>query len=88
MMTNDEAARRTAGSIPVADELAENLTTEAQTGCDVAHLHRRGDRRPLGSAPGEMVPVRLDPDLRAALIAHAQAEHTNVSDVIRQARSA
>jgi hypothetical protein len=44
---------------------------------------RRGGRRPLGSAPGEVVLVRLDPDLRAALT--ARAEHTNASDIIRQA---
>jgi Arc/MetJ-type ribon-helix-helix transcriptional regulator len=31
------------------------------------------------------VPVRLDPDLRAALAARATADHTNASEVIRQA---
>ena len=84
-MTNKETARRTAGGVPVTDELVEDLAAEAETGYDVAHLHRRGGRRPLGSAPGEAVPVRLDPELRAALSARAQAEHTNASDVIRQA---
>lgn len=55
------------------------------TARQVAALRRRGGRRPLGSAPGEVVPVRLDPELRTALAARARAEHTNASDVIRQA---
>jgi len=39
----------------------------------------------LGAGPGEVVPVRLDPELRSALAARADAEDTNASDVIRQA---
>jgi hypothetical protein len=38
----------------------------------------------LGSGPADVVPVRLDPDLRAALGARAEAEHTSASsDVIQ-----
>jgi hypothetical protein len=40
---------------------------------------------PIGSAPAEVVPVRLDPGLRAAVEARAAAEQTTTSDVIREA---
>jgi hypothetical protein len=84
-MTPEKEERRTARGVPVTDDLIEELVTEAESGYDVAALRRRGGRRPLGSAPGEVVPVRLDPELRAALTARADADHTNASDVIRQA---
>jgi len=84
-MMEKESGRRTVRGVPVTDELIENAAAEAEVGYDVADLRRRGGRRPIGSAPAEVVPVRLDPELRAALAARAQAEHTNASDVIRQA---
>src|SRR5690606_33084097 len=75
----------TSGGVPVTDELVEQLADEANAGYDTAPLRRRGGRRPLGSGPADVVPVRLDPELRAALVARADAEHTSASDVIRQA---
>lgn len=39
----------------------------------------------LGTAPAEVVPVRLDPDLKQAMEAHAEAEHTTTSEIIREA---
>ena len=73
------------GGVPVTDELIDRLAAEAEAGYDVETLRRRGGRRPLGSAPAEVVPVRLDPELRAALTERAEADHTSASDVIRQA---
>ena len=84
-MTPEKEERRTARGVPVTDQMIDELAADAEAGYDVAALRRRGGRRPLGSAPAEVVPVRLDPDLRAALAARARAEHTNASDVIRQA---
>jgi hypothetical protein len=84
-MTPEKEERRTTRGVPVTDDLIDDLAAEAEAGYDVAALRRRGGRRPLGSAPGEVVPVRLDPELRTALAARARAEHTNASDVIRQA---
>lgn len=75
----------TSGGVPVTEELVERLVTEAEAGYDVETLRRRGGRRPLGSAPAAVVPVRLDPELRAALVARAESDHTSASDVIRQA---
>lgn len=78
----------TSGGVPVTDELIDRFSTEAEAGYDVEALKRRGGRRPLGSAPATVVPVRLDPELRAALTARAEADQTTTSDVIRQALSA
>ncbi|MCK9930570.1 CopG family transcriptional regulator [Frankia sp. Mgl5] len=73
------------GEVPVTDELVARLAGEAEAGYDVEVLRRRGGRRPIGSAPGEVVPVRLDLELRAVLASRAAADHTNASKVIRQA---
>lgn len=65
-------------------ELVEQLNDEAEAGYDVSALRRRGGRPPLGSGPAEVVPVRLDPELRAALAARADADDATASEVIRQ----
>ena len=69
----------------MTEELVDQLADEAAAGYDVAALRRRGGRRPMGVAAAEVVPVRLDPELRSALVARADADDTSVSDVIRQA---
>ncbi|MGH3613309.1 MAG: ribbon-helix-helix protein, CopG family [Pseudonocardia sp.] len=84
-MSRAENEHRTSNAVQVTDELVQQLADEADAGYDVTAVHRRGGRRPLGSGPADVVPVRLDPELRAALAARADAEHTNASDVIRQA---
>lgn len=48
-------------------------------------LKNRGGRRPMGSAAARVVPVRLDPELEQALRERADREHSNTSDVIRDA---
>ena len=42
-------------------------------------------RPPIGDGPAELVPVRLDPALKAALASRAKADQTTLSDVIRTA---
>jgi hypothetical protein len=84
-MSEAKKKGRTSGGVPVTDELVQRLADEAEAGYDVEGLRRRGGRRPLGSGPADVVPVRLDPELRAALAARADAEHTSTSDVIRKA---
>jgi len=39
----------------------------------------------MGSGPAEVVPVRIDPELRAAIEARARSEDTTTSEVIREA---
>ncbi len=65
------------------DTLADDVAT---TDYDNATLKGRRRWRPLlGSAPAEVVPVRLDPELRAAIEARADADDTNSSEIIRRA---
>jgi ribbon-helix-helix CopG family protein len=85
MSAEREEESRTSGGVPVTEELVDRLADEAAAGYDVAALRRRGGRRPMGVAAAEVVPVRLDPELRSALVARADADDTSVSDVIRQA---
>jgi predicted transcriptional regulator len=39
----------------------------------------------MGSAPAEVVPVRIDPELKAAIDARAAADSSSTSEVIREA---
>lgn len=45
----------------------------------------RGGRPSMGSGSAEVVPVRLDPELRGAVEARAAADETTTSEVIREA---
>lgn len=63
------------------DKLADEV---ARTAYKPSTLRKRG-RPPLGDGPSELVPVRLDPALRAALDERAARDATTVSDVIRKA---
>ncbi len=85
MSAGEKEGGRTSGGMPVTDELVDRLSEEAEAGYDVSTLRRPGGRRPLGNAAAEVFPVRLDPELRAALAERADAEHTSASDIIRQA---
>lgn len=58
----------------------------AETDYDVEDLKTRRRGRPaMGSGPADVVPVRIDPELRAAIEARAEADHTTTSEIIRQA---
>ncbi|MGH8909782.1 MAG: CopG family transcriptional regulator [Egibacteraceae bacterium] len=52
---------------------------------DIAELQTRRGRPLLGSAPAEVVPVRLDPALRQAVAARAAIDNTTTSEIIRNA---
>jgi len=70
----------------LTDADIETMADEAERGYDVEVLKTRRRGRPmLGSAPSEVVPVRLDPDLKQAVEARAEADHTSTSEIIRQA---
>ena len=86
-MTESKTRRTRSGRI-LTDEEIEQLATEvAETDYDVEELknRRRRGRPPMGSAPADVVPVRIDPELRAAIEARAERDHATVSDVIRDA---
>ncbi|MEZ0073033.1 hypothetical protein [Planotetraspora sp. GP83] len=84
-MPGEERKIPTSGGVPITDELIDELADEAVEGYETDTLRRRGGRRPMGSAPADVVPVRLDPDLRSALLTRAKHDHTSASEVIRQA---
>lgn len=53
---------------------------------DVEALRKRHRGRPaIGSGPAEVVPVRIDPELRAAVKARAETDGTTTSEIIREA---
>jgi hypothetical protein len=65
------------------DAIAEEVAT---TDYDIEHLKLRRRGRPaMGSGPAEVMPVRIDPDLRSAIEARAKADHTSASEIIRRA---
>ena len=71
----------------VQSQSAGLATEVAETDYDVEDLktRRRRGRPPMGSGPADVVPVRIDPELRAAIEARAEKDHATVSDVIREA---
>jgi hypothetical protein len=78
---------RTRSGRTLTDEEIDALSNEvAETDYDVEALKtRRRGRPPMGSGPADVVPVRIDPELRAAIEARAEAEHTTTSEIIREA---
>lgn len=72
---------------PIADADVEAMAGEAERGYDVDTIlgRRRGGRPPLGSAAASVESVRLDPELKRALLIRAAEEHVSVSEVIRRA---
>jgi len=84
----EPATRRTRSGRILTDEMIDQMATEvAETEYDVEELktRRRRGRPPMGSGPADVLPVRIDPELRAAIEARAERDHTTASDVIRQA---
>ena len=77
---------KTASGVPITDELIEELSAKAERGFDVTEtLRRRRGRPTIGSGPATVESVRLDPDLRQALLQRAERDREAVSSVIRTA---
>lgn len=78
---------RTESGRPLSDGEIDRLAgevEEAEYDVDALKTRRRG-RPPMGSGPADVVPVRIDPELKAAIEARAEADHTTTSDIIREA---
>ena len=85
-MTEPKTHRTRSGRILTDGEIDALSNEVAKTDHDVEALKpRRRGRPPMGSGPADVVPVRLDPELRAAIEARAEAEHTTTSEIIREA---
>jgi hypothetical protein len=85
-MTENAKTHRTKSGKVLTDGDIEAMADEAERGYDVETLKSRRRGRPLlGARPAEVVPVRLDPDLKRAVEERALADHTTTSEIIRQA---
>lgn len=87
-MTNDKTnvpAVGTSRGKVVTDADIERMAAEAEVGYDVATLRPGIGRPPMGSVPAEVVLVRLDPEMRAAVDVHAAADGITAGEVIREA---
>ncbi|MFN8186170.1 MAG: YlcI/YnfO family protein [Gaiellales bacterium] len=77
---------KTASGVPITDELVVGLAGKAEAGYEVDEmLRRRGGRPPMGSSAASVESVRLDPELRDALVERARRDHETTSSVIRKA---
>ena len=79
--------RRTRSGRVLTDEERDALAAEVEKAdYDVEALKRRRRGRPaMGSAPADVVTVRLAPKMRAAVETRAAAEDTTTSEIIREA---
>ncbi len=87
-MTNDKTnvpAVGTSQGRAVTEAHIDHMAAEAELGYDVATLRPGVGRPPTGSDPAEVVLVRLDPEMRAAVEAHAAADGITAGEVIREA---
>ena len=69
---------------PVTAADIQDWADEAERGYDVEQLRRRG-RKPIGDGPAQVVPVRIDANLLAALTERAERDHVSRSEAIRAA---
>lgn len=69
---------------PVTEHDIQDWADEAERGYDVEQLRKRG-RKPIGDGPGQVVPVRIDATLLAALTERAERDHVSRSEAIRAA---
>lgn len=85
-MSEPKTHRTKTGRI-LTDEEIEALATEVEENdYDIDELKtRRRGRPPIGSGPADVVPVRIDPELKAAIEARAEADQTTTSEIIREA---
>lgn len=84
---SDPKERRTHSGRTLNDEDIDVIAREVEeTDYDVEALKtRRRGRPPMGSGPADVVPVRIDPELREAIEARAEADDTTTSEIIREA---
>jgi len=85
-MTEPKTHRTRSGRTLTEEEIDALATEVAETDYDIDDLKTRRRGRPsMGSGPADVVPVRIDPELRAAIEARAAAEQTTTSELIREA---
>ncbi len=83
----DKNLHRTESGRTLSEGELDRLAVEVEEvdyDVDTLKTRRRG-RPPMGSGPADVVPVRIDPELRAAIEARAETDHTTTSEIIREA---
>lgn len=83
-MPEKKSYGKTKSGIEITDELIEQYVAEAEEGLDLDKLRPRGRPR-MGAAPAKSFPVRLDPDLRAALDERAEQDGRPAAEIVRTA---
>ena len=85
-MADKSKTYRTKTGKVLTDADVEALADEVEGDYDVETLKTRRRGRPsMGSAAAEVVPVRLDPELKEAVETRAEREQTTTSEIIREA---
>lgn len=85
-MADKTKAYRTKTGKTLIDSDVEEFADEVAGDYDVDALKTRRRGRPsMGSAAAEVVPVRLDPELKEAVESRAEREQTTTSEIIREA---
>ena len=85
-MADKTKTYRTKTGKVLSDADVEALADEVEADFEVDALKTRRRGRPsMGSAAAEVVPVRLDPELKEAVESRAQREQTTTSEIIREA---
>lgn len=69
---------------PVTEQDIQDWADEAERGFDVDRLRKRG-RKPLGDGPAQVVAVRIDRSLLAAVVERAERDHVSRSEATRAA---
>lgn len=84
---SDPKEHRTGSGRTLTDDDIDAIAREVEeTDYNIEALKtRRRGRPPMGSGPADVVPVRIDPELREAIEARAEADHTTTSEIIREA---
>ena len=84
---NDPKTYRTKSGRVLEDGDLDAMSADIESAdYDVEQLKTRRRGRPaMGSAAADVVPVRLDPELRDAVESRAKSDETTTSDVIRRA---
>ena len=85
-MSSADVRRTRSGRVLTEEELDALAAEVEKTEYDVEALKERRRGRPaMGSGPADVVPVRLAPEMRAAIEVRAAAEDTTTSEIIREA---
>lgn len=76
---------RTKSGAEITDELIDEYVAEAEDGYDLEKLKVRRGRPSLGTAPAKAFPVRLEPELRAALDDLSERSGRPAGELVREA---